>query len=170
MSNRLAIVIAVLLGFTVAVPAATMLKVIQRGLALNPESATIAKGDRLVFTNEDDVIHNIHIFGPGDQEKDLGLQKPGATLSYTFSQPGAYMVRCNIHPSMRMSVTARWSVARSMRDAASAGSGFRTCFKRRLLHPGPAPSAHRLLRPKRSGFGCPYSARMPPGQRLSSYR
>jgi plastocyanin len=28
-------------------------------------------------------------------------------LSYTFSQPGAYMVRCNIHPSMRMSVTAR---------------------------------------------------------------
>ena len=94
MSNRLAIIIAVLLGFTVAVPAATMLKVIQRGLALNPESATIAKGDRLIFTNEDDVIHNINIFGPGnDESTDLGLQKPGATLTYRFDKAGSYRVR-----------------------------------------------------------------------------
>jgi plastocyanin len=109
MSNRLAIIIAVLLGFTVAVPAATMLKVIQRGLALNPESATIAKGDRLIFTNEDDVIHNIHIFGPGgeDDSVDLGLQKPGKALSYKFDRPGGYRVRCNIHPSVRMSVQVK---------------------------------------------------------------
>jgi len=109
MSNRLAIVIAVLLGFTVAVPAATMVKVIQRGLALNPESATIVKGDRLIFTNEDDVIHNIHIFGPGgeDDSVDLGLQKPGKALSYKFDRPGGYRVRCNIHPSVRMSVQVK---------------------------------------------------------------
>ena len=109
MSNRLAIVVAVLLGFTVAVSAATTLKVIQHGLALNPDSASIAKGDRLVFTNEDDVIHNIHIFGPGSEEDsvDLGLQKPGKTLSYKFDRSGSFRVRCNIHPSVKMSVQVR---------------------------------------------------------------
>ena len=108
MSNRLAIAIAILLGFTVAVPAAATLKVIQHGLALNPDSATIAKGDRLIFTNDDDVIHNIHIFGPAeDDSSDLGLQKPGATLSYKFDKAGAYRVRCNIHPSVKMAVTVK---------------------------------------------------------------
>jgi plastocyanin len=76
----------------------------QRGLLLSKSSATLAKGDRIVFTNEDDVIHNIHIFGPGDFEKDLGLQKPRATLSYVFDKAGSYRVRCNIHPSVKMSV------------------------------------------------------------------
>ena len=80
---------------------------VQRGLVFDQSAATLAKGDRIVFTNEDDVIHNIHIFGPGsDEEKDLGLQKPRVNLTYTFVKPGAYSVRCNIHPSMRMTVTA----------------------------------------------------------------
>jgi len=99
--------IALLLGAIAGAQAAATITVSQHGLVFNQSALTLNKGDRTVFTNEDDVIHNIHIFGPGDQEKDLGLQKPGATLSYTFSQPGAYMVRCNIHPSMRMSVTTR---------------------------------------------------------------
>jgi plastocyanin len=68
---------------------------------------SLAKGDRITFTNEDDVIHNIHVFGPGDDQKDLGLQKPGATLGYIFDKAGAHMVRCNIHPSVKMAVTAK---------------------------------------------------------------
>jgi plastocyanin len=109
MSHRLALAIAILLGFVVAVPAATTIKVIQHGLALNPDSATIARGDRLIFTNDDDVIHNIHIFGPGgeDDSVDLGLQKPGNTLTYKFDRSGAYRVRCNIHPSVKMSVQVK---------------------------------------------------------------
>jgi plastocyanin len=109
MSNRLALAFAILLGLVVAVPAATTIKVIQHGLALHPDSAAIARGDRLIFTNDDDVIHNIHIFGPGgeDDSVDLGLQKPGKTLSYTFDRSGAYRVRCNIHPSVKMSVQVR---------------------------------------------------------------
>ena len=70
--------------------------------------ASLAKGDRIVFTNEDDVIHNVHIFGPGnDDSTDLGLQKPGATLTYKFDKAGAYRVRCNIHPSVKMAVTVK---------------------------------------------------------------
>src|SRR5690242_21457389 len=109
MSNRLVLAIAILLGFVVAVPAATTLKVIQHGLALNPDSASIAHGDRLSFTNDDDVIHNIHIFGPGgeDDSVDLGLQKPGKTRSDKFDRTGAYRIRCNIHPSIKMSVQVK---------------------------------------------------------------
>jgi len=37
MSNRLVLAVAILLGFVVAVPAATTIKVIQHGLTLNPD-------------------------------------------------------------------------------------------------------------------------------------
>jgi plastocyanin len=108
MPIRLAVAIAILLGLVVAVSAAATITVIQKGLALDRESASLAKGDRITFTNDDDVIHNIHIFGPGSEDNvDLGLQKPGKNLSYKFDTAGAYKVRCNIHPSVKMSVTVK---------------------------------------------------------------
>jgi plastocyanin len=108
MPTRLAIAIAVLMGLIVSVPAATTITVLQRGLALNMASISLTKGDRLNFTNDDDVIHNIHIFGPGSEENvDLGLQKPGKLLTFKFDKPGAYRVRCNIHPSVKMAVAVK---------------------------------------------------------------
>jgi plastocyanin len=108
MPIRLAAAITFLMGIIVGVQAASTITVGQRGLQLTQSSASLAKGDRIIFTNEDDVIHNIHIFGPGDDDStDLGLQKPGATLSYRFDKPGAYRVRCSIHPSVKMAVTVR---------------------------------------------------------------
>jgi len=98
---------AFLAGAAVGANAGATITVVQRGLVLNKSSLAVAKGDRVIFTNEDDVIHNIHIFGANDYEKDLGLQKPGATLSYTFDKPGDYRVRCNIHPSIKMAVTVK---------------------------------------------------------------
>jgi plastocyanin len=106
MPTRLAAAIAFFMGIIVAVQAANTITVGQHGLMLTQSSAVLARGDRIIFTNEDDVIHNIHIFGPGDDDSaDLGLQKPGATLTYKFDKVGAYRVRCNIHPSVKMSVT-----------------------------------------------------------------
>jgi plastocyanin len=106
MSIRLCAAVAFLMGIVVAVQAASTITVGQHGLQLSRSSASLAKGDRMVFTNEDDVIHNIHIFGPGnDDSTDLGLQKPGASLTYRFDKPGSYRVRCNIHPSVKMTVT-----------------------------------------------------------------
>jgi plastocyanin len=109
MSYRLVIAstFAFVLGAIVAAQAAATITVVQRGLLLDRSSATVAKGDRIIFTNEDDVIHNIHIFGPDDYEKDLGLQKPGAKLSYIFDKTGLVKVRCNIHPSVKMTVTVK---------------------------------------------------------------
>ena len=105
---RPAVAVAFLLGAGIAVQAAQAITVIQRGLQFNVTSLALAKDDRIVFTNEDDVIHNIHVFGPdNDENTDLGLQKPRATLSYKFDKPGTYRVRCNIHPSMRLTVTVK---------------------------------------------------------------
>jgi plastocyanin len=102
-----AAVVAFAMGGIVGVAAARTITVAQHGLQLSMSSATIAKGDRIVFTNEDDVIHNIHIFGENDFDKDLGLQKPGKTLSFVFAKPGTYRVRCNIHPSVKMTVVVK---------------------------------------------------------------
>jgi plastocyanin len=108
MHIRLAAAIAFLLGIVVAVQAATTISVGQHGLVFTRSSASLTTGDRIVFTNEDDVIHNIHIFGPGnDDSTDLGLQKPGVSLTYKFDKAGAYRVRCNIHPSVKMAVTVK---------------------------------------------------------------
>jgi plastocyanin len=108
MNIRLAAATAFLMGIVVAVQAAATITVGQHGLVFTQTSASLARGDRIVFTNEDDVIHNIHIFGPGnDDSTDLGLQKPGATLSYKFDKAGSYMVRCSIHPSVKMAVTVK---------------------------------------------------------------
>jgi plastocyanin len=106
MPIRFTVAAAILMGLVVAVPAATTITIIQRGLALDRASVSLTKGDRLSFSNDDDVIHNIHIFGPGAEDSaDLGLQKPGKMLSYKFDKNGAYRVRCNIHPSVKMAVT-----------------------------------------------------------------
>jgi plastocyanin len=107
MTKRLSAAYAFMMGAIVAAQAATTMTVNQHGLVLSKSAATISHGDKIVFTNEDDVIHNIHIFGPGDFEKDLGLQKPGATLSYVFDKTGTVRVRCNIHPSVKMTVTVQ---------------------------------------------------------------
>ena len=108
MNIRLAAAVAFLMGIALAAQAASTITVGQHGLVFTQTAAALAKGDRIVFTNEDDVIHNIHIFGPGaDDSTDLGLQKPGATLTYRFDKAGAYMVRCSIHPSVKMAVTVK---------------------------------------------------------------
>jgi plastocyanin len=108
MSTRFAIAVAFLLGCLVAVASAKTMNIVQRGQALSPTAATLSHGDVLSFTNDDDVIHNIHIFGPGAGDSvDLGLQKPGKNLSYKFDKPGSYRVRCNIHPSVKMSVVVQ---------------------------------------------------------------
>jgi plastocyanin len=103
------IAIAVFLsGLVASVQAASSISVDQRGLVFSQRTAILAPGDRLVFTNSDDVIHNIHIMTQSDEvERNLGLQKPGAALFYVFASAGTYLVRCNIHPGMKIQVTVK---------------------------------------------------------------
>ena len=75
----------------------------QAGQQFSQSSLTLKPGDTIVFTNKDDVTHNVKIIS-GDDTDDKGLQKPGETLKAVFAKPGDYQVRCGIHPKMRIDV------------------------------------------------------------------
>jgi plastocyanin len=108
LSIRLFAAVAILASLAASVRAASTIQIDQRGLVFNVSSKALHRGDRLVFTNSDDVIHNIHIFtGDDDDLADLGLQKPGVKLTQKFDAAGRFIVRCNIHPSMKMVVTVK---------------------------------------------------------------
>ena len=74
--------------------------VIQKGRAFRPAEVSIARGESLVFTNDDSFIHQIYVDGLFDSEE----KAPGENLSETFPQSGTFQVRCHIHPTMKMTV------------------------------------------------------------------
>jgi len=76
----------------------------QIGQKFSEKSASVRAGDSILFANHDDVTHNIGIINDDDDSVDLGLQKPGESLSYKFDKAGRFKVRCSIHPSMKMDV------------------------------------------------------------------
>ena len=79
----------------------------QKNQVFSTLALTVHAGDKVVFENDDNVTHNITVkSGDGDAD-DLGLQKPGQKLSYTFDTKGVYRVICSIHPRMKMTVTAQ---------------------------------------------------------------
>jgi plastocyanin len=79
----------------------------QSGQQFSERSVTLKLGEALNFANKDDVSHNITVVNDDDDSADLGLQKPGETLSYKFDKAGRFKVRCSIHPSMKMVVTVK---------------------------------------------------------------
>jgi cytochrome c peroxidase len=79
----------------------------QSGQHFSEKSATLNHGDSIVFANRDDVTHNINVIDEDDDATDLGLQKPGESLTYKFDKAGRFKVRCSIHPSMKMTVSVK---------------------------------------------------------------
>jgi len=62
------------------------------------ETLTVKKGDTITFKNGDTVTH--HVFTTGFNEK----QEPGQSSKLTFSDSGDVIVRCAIHPKMKLTV------------------------------------------------------------------
>lgn len=61
-------------------------------------------GDRVRFLNQDDVTHNISIVDADGNATDQGLQRPGQAIETAFDKAGRFVVRCSIHPRMRMTI------------------------------------------------------------------
>lgn len=78
----------------------------QAGQQFSQSSLTLKAGDTIVFTNKDDVKHNVKILN-GDDVDDKGLQNPGGIIKATFAKAGSYQVRCGIHPKMKIDVTVQ---------------------------------------------------------------
>lgn len=83
------------------------LTVDQAGQQFSEKTVSLSAGDEVIFTNHDEAAHNISIIDADDGNENLGLQKPGKSISFTFSKHGKFKVRCSIHPGMKMTVNVQ---------------------------------------------------------------
>jgi cytochrome c peroxidase len=81
--------------------------IVQAGQAFSETDITVSSGTHVKFLNQDDVKHNILVQTGDDDDdaKDMGIQAPGQTIDVPFDKAGKYLVRCHIHPSMKLNVT-----------------------------------------------------------------
>lgn len=77
--------------------------VTQKKKTFLPGEVTVKAGDTIVFHNEDNITHNM--FSRSENfEFNLKIQKPGEDLRQSFDTPGQAIVRCAIHPKMKLVV------------------------------------------------------------------
>jgi plastocyanin len=74
--------------------------IIQKGRRFSTAEVTIRKGDSLVFTNNDEFIHQIYAADLFDSDE----RAPGQTLTENFPNSGTFEVHCHIHPKMKLVV------------------------------------------------------------------
>ncbi len=75
-----------------------------KDLAFAPETLTIAKGTTVIWTNNDDVQHDITPDSPSDNFVASSLLSEGETYNITFSVPGTYTYHCSLHPHMKATI------------------------------------------------------------------
>jgi plastocyanin len=89
------------------------LEIRQRDKQFTPRVAVVPIGTKLVFPNQDTVIHNVFSTAPGNAF-DLGSVKGGETSPpVVLLKPGVVEIFCNIHSKMRADVlvvpNAHWT-------------------------------------------------------------
>lgn len=80
--------------------------VVQSDKKFSESEMTIAKGDTIVFKNEDPFTHNVYSQSPGIAFE-LKVQKPGESSDIRFEREGSGEIRCAIHPQMKMKLTVK---------------------------------------------------------------
>jgi plastocyanin len=93
--------IATFLLLTLA-PAATEHVVTQKDKNFSHSTLSIRSGDTIVLRNEDPVVHNV--FAKSDVVSFNAMQDPGDETKITVETTGTFVVRCAIHPKMKLTV------------------------------------------------------------------
>jgi len=70
--------------------------VVEKNVQFVPANITITVGQTVTWVNQDPFAHDV-TFQAGFGSGGLGSQGPGQTWSYTFTQPGVYPYRCQVH-------------------------------------------------------------------------
>ncbi len=79
-----------------------------KGFAFNPNQHSVAKGATITWTNDDGTTHTVTSGVPGTPSGKFDQRlEPGKTFTFTFTDTGAYEFFCNIHNSMRGTVTVK---------------------------------------------------------------
>jgi cytochrome c peroxidase len=102
--RRILILPAALLVAAPAMTWAAVSNIDQVGQKFSRSSLSVHVTDHIAFLNQDDVQHNIKVIDADGAEDDKGLQKPGESIDVSFDKTGHFMVRCAIHPKMKMQV------------------------------------------------------------------
>ena len=97
---------AALLAVATTVFAATVYHVAQKNRSFSLGEITIAAGDSIAFSNEDEFLHQIYVDSP-QMDFDSAEQHPGETIKVSFPRAGAFPVRCHIHPKMLLTVRVK---------------------------------------------------------------
>jgi plastocyanin len=85
-----------------------------------PRVLTVPKGSRVVFPNQDVILHNVFSVSSGNSF-DLGLYKRGPGKEATFKEAGLVRVFCNVHHAM---VGYVWVLATPFQATPGADGGF----------------------------------------------
>src|SRR3954469_3222090 len=80
--------------------------IVQKSRAFRPAEVSINRGEGLTFTNNDDFIHQIYVQSPGFSF-DTDEKNPGQNITETFTDSGTFVVRCHIHPKMKLVVRVK---------------------------------------------------------------
>lgn len=75
----------------------------QKSRVFSKDTITLARGEEVVFLNDDTVPHNI-MSTTTENSFDLGSQMPGTATPVSFDVAGIVVVVCAIHPRMQMTI------------------------------------------------------------------
>ncbi|MEE2778194.1 MAG: plastocyanin/azurin family copper-binding protein [Acidobacteriota bacterium] len=82
-------------------PAARRRFVGQFGYAFTPALLASRSGDEVEFSNDEEVIHNVHVVDRATGETVFNVTTlQGIPYAHTFDEAGVYDVSCNVHPQM----------------------------------------------------------------------
>jgi plastocyanin len=80
-------------------------KVSLKGIKFNPANVTVKAGDKVTWTNNDSVGHDVT--GDNFKSGDAGGLQNGDTFAHTFDKKGTFDYVCTVHSGMEGSVTVK---------------------------------------------------------------
>ncbi len=76
--------------------------VVQKEKNFSVSTIAVRSGDTILFKNDDPVVHNI--FAKSEVKTFNVTQNPGEETRVTADSTGTFVVRCAIHPKMKLTV------------------------------------------------------------------
>jgi len=98
------VAVCVLLG--VQLHAGAQHIVVQKNKAFSVTTLTVKVGDSVVFSNNDDITHNVFSLSKG-LEFNTKAQAPGTANQVTWKTDGIVEVNCAFHPKMKLIITVK---------------------------------------------------------------
>jgi plastocyanin len=102
MKEPFILVLLALLTLPAALPASPSVEI--KDDAYIPSTLTIAAGQTVTFTNDDDDAHTVTAVGGSFDSKGLDTD---AVWRHTFSKPGTYAYFCELHPFMKGTIVVK---------------------------------------------------------------